>query len=153
MKTYIEVLKNFTDFRSRAGRREFWMFVLFNFLISFVLPFLAELLKSGFIMVIFRIYVLIIIVPSWAVSVRRLHDIGKTGWLVLVNLIPYVGNLIMIFLACLDSEPGTNKYGPNPNYASAKATNNQSASNDIFCPHCGQQTPDGKYCAKCGKEI
>ena len=63
---------------------------------------------------IYIIYSLFIITPTIAVSVRRLHDIGKSGWMILISLIPFVGGIWMLILMIRDSNPGDNEYGPNP---------------------------------------
>lgn len=63
------------------------------------------------------LYTLVVFIPSLALSVRRLHDTGKSGWWMLITLIPLVGPLIMLFFMVKDSQPGTNEYGPNPKEA------------------------------------
>ena len=59
-------------------------------------------------------YAIAILVPSLAMSVRRLHDTGRSGWFLLLNLIPYIGGIIIFVFSVLDSQPGANQYGPNP---------------------------------------
>lgn len=96
------------------------MFTLFNLLIALGLGMLAGLVggrEGGLTDVVSGLYTLVVFVPSLALSVRRLHDTGKSGWWMLITLIPLVGPLIMLFFMVKDSQPGTNEYGPNPKEA------------------------------------
>ena len=77
MKYYLEALKKYTVFNGRARRKEYWMFVLFNVIIAFVLGIIDNLI--GTTPIIYILYMLAIIIPSISVAVRRLHDIGKSG--------------------------------------------------------------------------
>jgi uncharacterized membrane protein YhaH (DUF805 family) len=93
---------------------------LFNLLIALGLGMLAGLVGGrggGLTDVVSGLYTLVVFVPSLALSVRRLHDIGKSGWWMLISLIPLVGPLIVLFFMVKDSQPGTNEYGPNPKEA------------------------------------
>ena len=128
MDWYLKVLKQYTRFHGRARRKEFWYFNLINFLILLLWTILTialfSLQSNGIsdgirllvaIMGLLRtIYVLGTFLPSLAVSVRRLHDIGKSGWWYLINLIPLVGSLIFLYFMVLDSEPSSNRFGRNP---------------------------------------
>jgi uncharacterized membrane protein YhaH (DUF805 family) len=104
MNYYLIVLQNFANFSGRARRSEYWYFVLFNIIISFVLGFIGGLYDFTMLS---NIYSLVIIIPSIAVGVRRMHDVGKSGWFILIPIY----NLI---LACTEGEKGDNKYGPDP---------------------------------------
>ena len=119
MDWYIKVLKNYAVFSGRARRKEYWMFVLFNFIFSLV----ASLIDLGIGLVTFAVfglgllsilYALAVFVPGLAVAVRRLHDVGKSGWYLFIILIPIAGPIWFLVLACTDSQAGDNKYGPNP---------------------------------------
>lgn len=112
MEWYLKVLKNFTDFQTRARRKEYWMFVLINFLIVTALSILEALI--GLPTVISSLYSLFVLIPGLAVAVRRLHDTNKSGWWVLIVLIPVIGWIILLIFAVQDSEAGANKFGPNP---------------------------------------
>ena len=112
MEWYFIVLKNYAEFSGRARRKEYWFFVLFSVIISFVLGFIDGFAGLGGILG--GIYALAVLIPSIAVGVRRLHDTGRTGWWLLVGLIPLIGFIILIVFMVGDSEPGSNQYGPNP---------------------------------------
>lgn len=112
MEWYMKVLSNYVGFQGRARRKEYWMFVLFSIIISIVLAVLESLL--GIKNALSGLYSLAVLLPSLAVGVRRLHDTGRSGWWLLIGLIPIVGSIILLLFMCLDSEPGSNSYGPNP---------------------------------------
>ena len=111
MNWYLGVLKKYADFSGRARRKEFWMFVLFNFVIAIVLGVVDWMIGMPVLGVI---YALGVLVPSIAVGARRLHDIGKSGWWQLVGLVPLIGMIVLIIFFVMDSNPGDNQYGPNP---------------------------------------
>lgn len=116
MNYYSICLSKFADFSGRARRREYWTFVLVNCLIALLLLTLGlafgEDSPASNIMV--TIFYLIMLVPNLSVSVRRLHDIGKSGWYMFLSLIPLIGGLILLIWSLMDSEPGENQYGKNP---------------------------------------
>lgn len=114
MKWYIKVLTNYFQFNGRARRTEYWMFTLFSFIIALLLSFVQSFLNLGELLT--WIYSLFVFIPSLAVGVRRLHDTGKSGWWILINLIPIIGAIIFIIFACMDSDYGDNEYGPNPKF-------------------------------------
>lgn len=118
MNWYLKVLRQYADFEGRARRMEYWMFTLVNFIIAMVLyvPALYLMMDSEnpAFLSIYMIYSLAVLVPSIAVSVRRLHDIGKSGWYILVSLIPLVGAIWLLVLLFTDSQAGPNEFGPNP---------------------------------------
>jgi uncharacterized membrane protein YhaH (DUF805 family) len=116
-------MKQYTDFGGRARRTEFWMFALFNFIFAMVASIIDTAIgsKLGILQfgIFYLIYSLAVLIPGLAVSVRRLHDIGKSGWMVLINLIPLIGLIWFIVLTVKDSQPGENQYGPNPKEVTA----------------------------------
>ncbi len=113
MGYYMQCLKKYATFSGRARRKEIWMFAIFSFLVALVIGVIEGMIGMPFVLSGF--YYLAMILPSWAVSVRRLHDTRRSGWWLLVSLIPVVGGLILfILLYCVDSEPGDNMYGENP---------------------------------------
>ena len=106
-KTYfLDVLtKHYTDFRGRATRKQFWLYVLWNFLIVFIFGVLGAFDNtfSTVCTVLYYVYSLAVFLPSLAMSVRRLHDIDFSGWWVLLGLIPYLGGIVLIVFYCLPS--------------------------------------------------
>jgi uncharacterized membrane protein YhaH (DUF805 family) len=131
MNWYLKVLKQYADFKGRARRKEYWMFILFQIIFAFVAILLDFLLGLSFSPLItygwlYLLYVLATLIPGLAVTVRRLHDIGKSGWWYFISLIPLVGPIWLIVLLCTDSENGLNKWGNNP-----KGTGNDHAINNI----------------------
>ena len=104
MKWYLKVLSNYAVFQGRARRREYWNFVLFNFIILVALEWLAF---SNNLMFPYLIYLLATFMPSLAVSVRRMHDVNKSGWFLLIPIY----NLI---LYCTKGTEGPNQYGADP---------------------------------------
>jgi len=113
MEFYLEAWKKFANFGDRSRRKEFWLFWLINCAISYVLQLLTGSL--GIVGIIIpALFGLIIIVPAFAVAIRRMHDIGKSGWWVLINCIPLIGTIWFIVLAAKDSEPGSNRWGVCP---------------------------------------
>jgi len=112
MNYYLEVLKKYAVFSGRARRKEYWMFILFNFIAYAILGFIEVLL--GIPAILSSIYGLAVLIPSLAVCVRRLHDSGRSGWWILIGLLPLVGFIVLLIFMVLDSQPGDNQYGPNP---------------------------------------
>ncbi|MDX8290469.1 DUF805 domain-containing protein [Metabacillus indicus] len=112
MHWYLDVIKKYAVFQGRARRKEYWMFFLFNLIVTIILSIVESLI--GMEQILVGIYSLILLLPSLGVAVRRLHDIGKTGWWLLIGLIPIIGGIVLLVFSCLDSEPGANKYGPSP---------------------------------------
>ncbi|GAA5524406.1 inner membrane protein YhaH [Microbulbifer aestuariivivens] len=119
MYWYFKVLQNYFNFRGRAPRREYWFFVLFNLLFALALSVIdtvTGLYSAEYgIGYLGGIYALFVLLPSLAVTVRRLHDTGRSGWWILVSLIPLLGYLILLAFMVFGSEASTNRFGPNPN--------------------------------------
>lgn len=118
MNWYLKVLKNYAVFSGRARRKEYWMFVLFNVIFAIVAIILDNILGTaiegvgyGFFYII---YALAVLIPSLAVAVRRLHDVGKSGWWIFISLVPIIGAIWILVLLFTNSETGDNQYGPNP---------------------------------------
>ena len=117
MKWFLKVLKQFNDFKTRARRKEYWMFTLFSVIINTILSLIDDNLGNEVSIgtgLLGGIYSLFILVPSLAVSVRRLHDVNKSGWMLLVALIPLIGAIWLLILICKDSQLEENKWGANP---------------------------------------
>lgn len=111
MKWYLKVMKQYADFNGRARRKEYWMFTLFNMIIMYGLLIFGAVMGNAIdapqLMFIGLVYALATILPSIAVAVRRMHDLGKSGW---YALIPYYN----IYLTCLNGEQVENQYGSDP---------------------------------------
>ncbi|WP_030814162.1 DUF805 domain-containing protein [Streptomyces sp. NRRL F-2799] len=116
MHWYVDVLKKYAVFSGRARRQEYWMFFLFNLIISIVLAIVDAALDTQ---VLQLVYGLALLIPGLAVAVRRLHDTSRSGWWVLISLIPLVGFIILLVFLASEGKPEANEYGPNPKYAPA----------------------------------
>lgn len=118
MGWYLLAVKNYAGFSGRARRKEYWMFTLFNFIFTIIFALLDILIftvSDGNLLGIFTgAYSLGILIPTMAVTVRRFHDIGKSGWWWLINFVPFIGTLIYLFFLISNSQPGENQYGPYP---------------------------------------
>lgn len=118
MNWYLMALKRYAEFSGRSRRKEYWFFVLFYLIIYLGLAFIdgaagtydAQVqigLLSG-------IFALAMLIPGIAVTVRRLHDTGRSGWWILISFVPLIGAIVILVFTVLDSQPGANQYGPNP---------------------------------------
>ena len=123
MKLYLKVLNNYATFSGRARRSEFWFFGLFNMIFAILAMVIDNILGTTLDMgygvslpygYIYLIYVLAVFIPGLAVAVRRLHDVGKSGWMYFVGLIPIIGAIWLLVLFFTDSQVGSNKLGENP---------------------------------------
>jgi uncharacterized membrane protein YhaH (DUF805 family) len=124
MNYYTDVLKKYAVFSGRARRKEYWMFALWNFIACFVIVTMVGLMAaivlvtknpalSGLFLLV-PLYSLGVFVPNLAVAVRRLHDTNHSAWWLLIAVIPVIGAIVLLIFMVLDSQPGDNKYGPNP---------------------------------------
>jgi uncharacterized membrane protein YhaH (DUF805 family) len=118
MNWYREALRKYATFEGRARRKEYWFFVLFNFLAVVVLSVvdmgIGTFDEKAEIGLLSGVYLLAVLIPSIAVTVRRLHDTDRSGWWILLNVIPVVGSVLILVFVILDSQPGGNRFGPNP---------------------------------------
>ena len=117
MNEYLAVLKKYAVFSGRARRKEYWMFLLLTSIVELALGIIEGILgiaPQSKQSVLGSLYALAVIVPSLAVSVRRLHDTDRSGWWLLIGLVPLIGNLVLLWFVARDSQPGDNRYGPNP---------------------------------------
>jgi uncharacterized membrane protein YhaH (DUF805 family) len=124
MNWYIDVLKKYAVFSGRARRKEYWMFFLFNFIIAVVIGIFSGIATAydansntsiaPIITGISYLYSLAVLLPSLGVVIRRLHDLGKSGWWYFIAFIPLVGGIWLLVLMCTDGQVGVNQYGPNP---------------------------------------
>ena len=174
MDWYLMVWSKFAQFDGRSRRTEYWMFALINFLVIIALAIVGGLgvafmdHGSGIGAVLFvplGLYVLATIIPGIAVGVRRLHDSGKSGWLLLLlsvlGIIPVIGfiaSIAKIVLMCQDSDPGRNLYGPNPKLPEQTAEAFAGYSGFVPMAAAAQPQPfasvnDFRVCGKCGAKL
>jgi uncharacterized membrane protein YhaH (DUF805 family) len=122
---YLEALKKYAVFDGRARRKEYWYFVLFNIIVAIVLSLIDRLIGTIFygqsIGLLSGIYSLAVIIPTLAVTVRRLHDIDRTGWWIFINLIPLIGTIVLLVFEVTPGTPGSNRFGPDPKQATGEA--------------------------------
>lgn len=136
MKEWKNCLRNYVNFKGRARSREYWMFLLVNFIVYMLFSMMIyllskelgtmteDLLGNGMDMMtayiylgvsaVLSLYSLAMVIPGFAVLFRRLHDIGKSGVWILIVLVPIAGFIILLVFLLTDSQAGENKYGPNP---------------------------------------
>jgi uncharacterized membrane protein YhaH (DUF805 family) len=177
--------KRYADFDGRSRRQEYWMFTLFQCLIVFaayIVGLVLTVIGIGVVLIgLCFIYSLISLIPSLSVSVRRLHDTGKSGWFLLIGLIPFIGGLILIIMMAIDSDPGVNEFGPSPKYSVPAApfsmlpvmpawtAGHNSPRSEVqpqpasslasdrsfgFCGMCGAKLQDAsRFCGNCGAQI
>ncbi len=124
MNWYFAVLKKYAVFGGRARRKEYWMYSLFNIIILITLGVIEGIAGSnpesgGSVLAL--LYFLAVILPSLAVTVRRLHDTGKSGWWALIGLVPMIGAIVFLVFMVQDGQAGDNQYGPNPKGITAAA--------------------------------
>jgi uncharacterized membrane protein YhaH (DUF805 family) len=120
-EAFLKVVRdNYANFEGRARRKEYWMYVLAEFVLILALCIVGGIfymISSTLGSLIFGILSLLslaLIIPGLAVTVRRLHDTNKSGWFILVALIPFVGGLYLLYLEILEGDKGPNQYGPDP---------------------------------------
>ncbi len=126
MKWYLQVIRKYAVFSGRARRMEFWMFALFNFIFIIASMFIDKALGTTFKLSagetvqsipygwVYLFYALAMLIPGLAVSVRRLHDTGKSGWMILVAFIPVIGFFWLLILYVMEGNRGENRFGPDP---------------------------------------
>lgn len=131
MKEYVQAFKQYAEFSGRSRRRDYWMFILIHTIITIVVTLVAFigimigiLLVSGALwiagvsyygsLILLFVYYAATLIPSLAIATRRLHDIGYSGWYLLLLLIPIVGAIILLIFMIRGSQPGDNQFGPEP---------------------------------------
>lgn len=112
MNHYTNVLKKYADFSGRARRQEYWMFTLIQSII--VIALVAVDFALGTMPIITLVYTLGTLVPTLAVLVRRLHDLGKSGWWYFISFVPFVGGIWLLVLTATAGQPAPNEYGADP---------------------------------------
>lgn len=124
MSWYIAVLKEYATFSGRARRKEYWMFFLFSTIAAVVLSILDMAIgtfdpQSGFGLISLAYFVAVFL-PNLAVTVRRLHDAGLSGWWILLVFVPFIGAIALLIMMVLPSNAGENKHGPAPRMTPAE---------------------------------
>mgnify|MGYP000043254482 FL=1 len=117
MQWYLKVLTQYADFNGRARRQEYWMFFLVNLIITIAIGFVEGSLGSAGALGV--IYSLAVFIPFIAVSMRRLHDTGRSGWWLFIGFIPLVGSLVLLIFMLLQGVAETNDYGEDPKIGDA----------------------------------
>ena len=116
-----KAVSNFKDYRGRSRRSEFWFWVLGVFLIGIlvgIIIFLLAKINKVIGVIAFLLFVLCVMIFSLPLGIRRFHDIGKSGWFILLGLLPIIGQIVLIYFYCQDSVRETNKWGESPKYSS-----------------------------------
>ncbi len=118
MNWFMIALKKYAVFEGRAQRSEYWYFVLFYTLIAIGLAIVdsatGTFAAPAGLGLLGGIFTLAMLIPSLAVSIRRLHDTDRRGWWLFIGLVPFIGVIVLIIFFVLDSQPNTNRFGPNP---------------------------------------
>lgn len=120
MKWYLKAIKNYAGFTGRARRKEFWLFCLFSYMVLVIYGFFKAILHLPEYEIetfLGMVYLLAILVPGLAVTIRRLHDTGKSGYWICIGLIPLIGKIVLLIMLCQNSVKEENQYGPNPKAA------------------------------------
>ena len=116
--SFVEAIQScfsqYVGFSGRARRSEYWFFVLFETLVGVVCSMLLAITGSGIFMALSYVASIACFLPALSVGIRRLHDIGKSGWWWFIALVPLVGSILLLVWMCKDSEAGDNEYGANP---------------------------------------
>ena len=122
---YFSFIKdNYTNFKGRLRRRDYWTFVLMTIVIELAIYFVVYVLTyifggeavtaASICSTIVGIIGILLLLPSLGISIRRLHDTNKSGWLLLLAIIPIIGSIILLIIACIEGTRGPNKYGEDP---------------------------------------
>ena len=150
MNYYTEVLKKYAVFEGRASRAEYWYFFLFSLIIGFALGFIEGFLgiaSGSDDSVLANIYYLAVLIPSIAVGVRRMHDVGKSGWFIIIPIY----NLLLTLRSGTGSD---NKYGPNSKEPKEIDVSRDNIPTPNYCHKCGtKMDEDSKFCFKCGAKV
>ncbi|HEU0097909.1 MAG TPA: DUF805 domain-containing protein [Allosphingosinicella sp.] len=111
-------LKRYAEFSGRSRRKEYWMFFLLCMVVALVIGFVEGMLGLNNMVgpygPLSTLFMLAILVPSIAVGIRRLHDTGRSGWWILIALVPLVGGIVLLVFYVLEGVRGPNEYGPDP---------------------------------------
>lgn len=115
ISAYADMFRKYFDFKGRCGRKEFWYAVAVNFIVSIAINAIASI--NLYFSVLTYIYAIISFIPMLALYIRRVHDVGMSGNVIIWSFIPIVnivGIIYLLYLFCIDGQPGVNQYGVNP---------------------------------------
>jgi uncharacterized membrane protein YhaH (DUF805 family) len=113
MNEFKLALRNYANFDGRSTRKEYWMYILFYALILFGLLIIDNLMNNSIIGIIVGLFQIVFIIPSLSIAVRRLHDVNKNGWFLLLSFIP-LANLYILYLLVQSSSSSSNQWGATP---------------------------------------
>ncbi len=112
---FVNVIRDhYMDFERRARRKEYWMFALFNILIGLAIGIVLGIVSEGLANTVSGLFSLALFLPGLSVTVRRLHDVGKSGWFLLILLIPILGVFVLLYFMVIEGDHGPNEYGEDP---------------------------------------
>jgi uncharacterized membrane protein YhaH (DUF805 family) len=146
MHWYTDVLRKYAVFEGRAGRPEFWWFALFNAIVAIVIAVVGAAVGARYLV---DFYFLAVLLPGLGVSIRRLHDTNRSGWWILIGLVPFGGFVLLVFYI-LEGTRGPNRFGADPR--DPEAVHAETGANPAgFCANCGQPLePGAAFCRNCG---
>lgn len=110
------VVENYFNFSGRARRAEYWWYSLMTTVVGFVMGFVGGLIGESVGLVLIGLFYLVFLIPGIAVTIRRLHDTGRSGWWILIGIIPIIGFIVLLVFMVMDSERGPNNWGASPKY-------------------------------------
>jgi uncharacterized membrane protein YhaH (DUF805 family) len=119
MNWYIEAWKKYGVFSERTGRQGYWYFALFHILVYILLSIIAGVIGGKIGGSLLSLYTLAVTIPAWAATVRRLHDTNRSGWWILIALVPFIGAIVLLVFLAQESHAVENQYGPIPQAALA----------------------------------
>lgn len=118
MNYYLDAFRNYKDFEGRATRKQFWMFMLIHFIICACIGIVSDV-SHVLGNILFAVYLLIVVIPAAALSFRRLHDINRSAWWILIGFIPVVGAIVLLIFYVQKGTEGPNRFGAGSGTSSA----------------------------------